>query len=54
MIEAHNGFSESTLVAVLKVAYRLIQIDSTEHTVTKGAIARPAFRGRFVCICWVF
>ena len=24
--------------------------DSTEHTVTKGAIARSAFRGRFVCI----
>ena len=29
-------------------------LNSTEHTVTKGAIARPAFRGRFVCIVGCF
>ena len=29
-------------------------LNSTEHTVRKGAIARPAFRGRFVCIVGCF
>ena len=29
-------------------------LNSTEHTVTKGAIARPAFRGRFICIVGCF
>ena len=29
-------------------------LNSTEHTVTKGAIARPAFRGRLVCIVGCF
>ena len=29
-------------------------LNSTEHTVTTGAIARPAFRGRSVCIVGCF
>ena len=38
----------------MRPGYSIQLLNSTEHTVTKGAIARPAFRGRFVGIVGCF
>ena len=48
---------EPLLIMISKVVLFVslgVLLNSTEHTVTKGAIARPAFRGRFVGICGCF